>query len=264
MLRKCHEGPGSSRSSAIGSRWTSVSSGTSASRSARTARPSCDVARRYKIHQMSLPGVEPGPKGCKCKDGHRSRRVLDPYPSECLCLSIPGLLASQVQGQPSHSGIMADHQQGTDVRWRPAREIEQVCCGSVIDPFLQEGLRISAKLLLGELPRLAGAPGGRAQHPVGHVVGLSQPAASNWRITTPPGRQRPVVIGDIVGPGRLRVPQQDQVSHRSARHGLSLSEHCPHVPAGLAYRRTPQDLSSSADGLSCWLAAVDDYGGASA
>jgi hypothetical protein len=99
---------------------------------------------------------------------------------------------------------------------------------------------MSAQLLLSELPGLAGAPSRGAQHSVGHVARLAKPSACGGSIPTAARRQRPIMIRDAVRPRRLCMPQQDQAPSRITRHGPSLSEHDPPVPAGLARSGDPR------------------------
>jgi hypothetical protein len=171
---------------------------------------SAEVAGCGEIGKMGPAGAEVGPAYCECQNSDRSGRVLRPHPAECIRCSVAWPLVGQLQGQPPHSWIVPDDQQTTDVLWRLARQIEQIRDGRPVDAVLKHGCRMSTQILLGELPGLASPPSGRAHHPIGHIAKSMEPAARGRSIPTAPGRQRPVVIGDAFGPGRLRVPQQDQ------------------------------------------------------
>jgi hypothetical protein len=183
---------------------------------------STEVAGCGEIDEMAPAWAEVRPVDCECQNSDRGRRILHPHPAECLCCSIARLVAGQLESQPPHGWIMPDDQQVADVRWRLARQIEQIRGGRPIDPILKDGRRMSTQILLGELAGLASAPSRRAHHPIGHIAKLMEPAACSRSVPTAAGRQRAVMIGHAFGPSGLRVPQQDQSSGGVARHRAQL------------------------------------------
>src|SRR3569833_1918500 len=177
------------------------------------AMPAGSVARTEEGLESRGGEIRPGVAG----DEH------DRGAGRELGLDQPGVLpvAGEVQSQFADTGLVTDQSEGADVAGDPSHRVEELLGTGAVEILVVLDGRLARKRITESLPGFPGAAGRGADDVVGNVAVFAEPAAELGGIPDPARRKRSLVVGEVVRPVRLGVPEDDEPPGRVHVHRLS-------------------------------------------
>src|SRR5437763_1646192 len=108
---------------------------------------------------------------------------------------------------------MPDDHEPLDLTGSGLDEAHHLAHAGAVEHIHELDTRFGIELFLDERPGLTGAPRGGTKHQAGNMPIVAQPASDTRSVPQPARPERPLVIVDALGPGGLRMPENDEL-HR--------------------------------------------------